>query len=795
MKSRGQAKVAEKSSSDTRLADLDTQAGQQELRLQKISPDSYKAWKWIQANQSQFEHKVYGPPVVECGLRDSRYANVVESLFQANDFKAFTAQCTNDFYKLQRLLTREMELTDVSFRVVSSSALDQYHAPLSREELKECGMEGWALDYLKGPDVVVSMLCGERALHATAVTLKDISQDQFTFLQNSNVRSWVVNGTVFQAVRRREYGEAGNSTRTKAVRDARIWTDRPVDSAAKERMQDQNRELDREIDAIKEELQALAESKRQLSAEHRTLGEELEMLRADKEDKQRAMTIFRGLPTKLAQEEEKLAGVDRHMGGVRERMEKILENRDKILVDKANVALDHAAAVVNCCETADALLDLEVQHLEAKSDFDTLKSRNEHINAMLEAKQAEEKAASEEATEGSARARELVTLVKELAAEAKSLAQRGDAAWDEYLLDFGRKSAEELEAEIESEKARLDLTHGGYGSTNVIQEFEDRQRRIDRLREGLEKFHEQQAEVMAAIEEIRSDWEPKLDALVERISNAFADSFARIGCAGQVAVYKASSSFDQDDERGFSTGGTYGVSGRDTGGDPTHSWSSAAMARQDEPANAGNRTNETLDFAHWALHILVKFRSNEPLSLLDSHRQSGGERAVSTIFYLMALQSLSQAPFRVVDEINQGMDPRNERMVHGRMVDVACGAGSQAGDGSQGPNAEDDAGGQYFLITPKLLSGLKYRRGMRVLNIVSGAMVPAPPSSGSAATDATVAPTDAVAGTSSSSSSATPHTIDFELWVRRAREINLALTKQKVRLSRGHGDIGSVLVG
>lgn len=61
---------------------------------------------------------------------------------------------------------------------------------------------------------------------------------------------------------------------------------------------------------------------------------------------------------------------------------------------------------------------------------------------------------------------------------------------------------------------------------------------------------------------------------------------------------------------------------------------------------------------------LTSFHSeSEPLSVLDSHRQSGGERAVSTIFYLMALQSLARAPFRLVDEINQGMDPRNERYV------------------------------------------------------------------------------------------------------------------------------------
>jgi chromosome segregation ATPase len=99
----------------------------------------------------------------------------------------------------------------------------------------------------------------------------------------------------------------------------------------------------------------------------------------------------------------------------------------------------------------------------------------------------------------------------------------------------------------------------------------------------------------------------------------------------------------------------------------------------------------------------------EPMSIIDNHRQSGGERAVSTIFYLMALQSLARSPFRVVDEINQGMDQRNERIVHGRMVDIACN-----GDTSQ-----------YFLVTPKLLNGLKYHPKMVVHCIYSSETMPA----------------------------------------------------------------------
>lgn len=36
-------------------------------------------------------------------------------------------------------------------------------------------------------------------------------------------------------------------------------------------------------------------------------------------------------------------------------------------------------------------------------------------------------------------------------------------------------------------------------------------------------------------------------------------------------------------------------------------------------------------------------------------RQSGGERSVSTMLYLVALTGVTVTPFRVVDEINQGM--------------------------------------------------------------------------------------------------------------------------------------------
>ena len=41
--------------------------------------------------------------------------------------------------------------------------------------------------------------------------------------------------------------------------------------------------------------------------------------------------------------------------------------------------------------------------------------------------------------------------------------------------------------------------------------------------------------------------------------------------------------------------------------------------------------------------------------MLTGLRQSGGEKSVSTMLYLVALTGVTVTPFRVVDEINQGM--------------------------------------------------------------------------------------------------------------------------------------------
>ena len=61
------------------------------------------------------------------------------------------------------------------------------------------------------------------------------------------------------------------------------------------------------------------------------------------------------------------------------------------------------------------------------------------------------------------------------------------------------------------------------------------------------------------------------------------------------------------------------------------------------------------DFKHYGLEICVNFAGSKgELKRLSGAVQSGGEKSVSTALFMMALQELTQVPFRCVDEINQG---------------------------------------------------------------------------------------------------------------------------------------------
>lgn len=177
---------------------------------------------------------------------------------------------------------------------------------------------------------------------------------------------------------------------------------------------------------------------------------------------------------------------------------------------------------------------------------------------------------------------------------------------------------------------------------SLYMQYENRRKLIMELKESLISHRDRRSKVCGEMETLRDQWLPAVQAMVTEVNGNFQRFMALIDVVGEVELI----------------------------------------------SNAENA------FSEFGIGIRVKYRDNGPFLILDRYHHSGGERAVAIATYTLALQKISQVPFRCVDEINQGMDPDNERKVFNMLVDEAAQPGRA----------------QYFFVSPKYQPDVKANR-------------------------------------------------------------------------------------
>ncbi|KJE96048.1 hypothetical protein CAOG_06422 [Capsaspora owczarzaki ATCC 30864] len=207
---------------------------------------------------------------------------------------------------------------------------------------------------------------------------------------------------------------------------------------------------------------------------------------------------------------------------------------------------------------------------------------------------------------------------------------------------------EELDALLHHYQALVDSNLSN--DPGVVEQYKQRSDRILDLQQKVDKLRADVQDFEKNENKLKDDWLTPLQEKVQKINVAFGNGFQLLGYSGEVTL----------------------------------------------------RTDA--DYSKYAIEISVKFRQSESLMRLTANHQSGGERTVSTMIYLLSLQQLTKCPFRIVDEINQGMDPTNERRIFRQVV-----------HGASAPNTA-----QCFYVTPKLLPNLDYNEKVQVLCVYNG---------------------------------------------------------------------------
>ncbi|KAM9213420.1 structural maintenance of chromosomes protein 5 [Leptosomus discolor] len=319
----------------------------------------------------------------------------------------------------------------------------------------------------------------------------------------------------------------------------------------------------------------------------------------------------------------------------------------EINIQKARLVTELMHLIKNCISLNILKADLVLQSTTVTAEKNRVESEYKAADVQL-------RATEQAFHELDNRKRVLAENCKELLKKARQVCKLSSDQYlpKEFQTAFQALPAtlEEIDAFLKEEKTRASCFTGLNAS--VVEEYNKQTQEIEQLTEYLEEKKNELDKYKQNISQVKEKWLTPLKKLIEQISEKFSNFFSSMQCVGEVDLHVESEE----------------------------------------------------EYDKYGIRIRVKFHSSSQLHELTPYHQSGGEKSVSTMLYLMALQELNRCPFRVVDEINQGMDPVNERRVFEIVVKTAC----------------KESTSQYFLITPKLLQNLTYNEKMTVLFVYNG---------------------------------------------------------------------------
>lgn len=604
------------------------------------------AYQWLQANKAKFRGTVLGPIAMEIEVRDPVHAAMLEQHVPPQWWAHFVVEHPED----QDLLRAELE-KHCNYRANVSCYRKNPAEPL----LHPCGK---AADFVRfgvtatldltfqAPNLVKHVLNDNFYLSSTFVLASDDADWQNLFKACPRAQTvWTPTNKV--SSRTSAYNPDNVLTQFTPLRPATLFQrasrDAPSTGGSGDERQQLEDELARHVAAdaeAKTKMAGLQPQLQEVKNRRQKVVAEKESLNKQKVD---ALKRKKELMTKLAAKKAELARAEKQVDPLTKRP--TLERELAAMLDKAVTAANQLV------DTFDRAVEARIEHAAAEL---ALREANDQVDRITAAHQAHVTNLERIEKLLQSYRRELEGLKnKKSQLEAAAKAATGWPIPDDLnrrLEALPNATARELQemAEAKAEEAQGVVISDPGAMARYTQRVKD----IARSEQELAYAQDNRDLQRATLEELKGRWLPEIRRIVEVVNASFSAAFPSVGVAGEVVLHEA-----PDD-----------------------------------------------DFANYAIEIKVKFREGEALATLDPHRQSGGERSVSTILYLVALQGVAAAPFRVVDEINQGMDAANERKVFKQLVDAATAEGTP----------------QCFLLTPKLLPDLPFASEVRTLLIMNG---------------------------------------------------------------------------
>lgn len=627
----------------------------QSENLQRSRPaqETKKAVHLLRTELKDLRNEIFQPPILTISTAQPRYSDYLENLVPFQTSLSITAiskaaydKCSPEFIEKRNV--------NPSFRYLSNRPMQ---GGMSQEQLQQLGFDGYLKDFIQGPQPVVQMLCEIAFIHDVPVAIDPLNDRQIeTLRQPYNGKllfKKFFSGDTLYTLSQSQYGSRQITMRSSQVKRAVLYTDGGVSESMKRNYQEQIKNASNLIEKSEEQIRSIRDQIDQITEQRNGLKVDFNDYRKLESELKSKKAERTGCIARIESLENRRAALEEKSG--RDYSNEIIKNKQrmgKFSMLRMNLLCSVAKHQVAINALARDIISAEILKLEADNRHKSLRKLFESFTEQKRTLERQYKEARERIQKAK-NSPERIALKEEVSNYDQDTRLRLTELINQYR-DEQVFSEEGVHGILDSLRAELKLL--GSGSKSSVASLERLTARLAELDRDIPEYTGQVAKYTSEMTKIHDDWEPKLMDKVRKISSKFSHIFPTVGSAGEIRVAKA--------ER----------------------------------------------FSDWRMEIMVKFRDESDLQPLDSQTQSGGERAVSTVYYMISMQELTSSPFRVVDEINQGMDARNERIVHKHMVEVAC----------------QEHTSQYFLITPKLLTNLHYADNMRVHCIMAGPWTPDP---------------------------------------------------------------------
>uniref|UniRef100_G1P9Y5 Structural maintenance of chromosomes protein 5 n=4 Tax=Myotis lucifugus TaxID=59463 RepID=G1P9Y5_MYOLU len=641
----------EKKSVNDQIVQFDNLMNQKEDKLRQRYRDTYDAVLWLRNNRDKFKQRVYEPIMLTINMKDNKNAKYVENHIPPNDLRAFVFESQEDMEVFLKEVRDNKKLRVNAVIAPRSSYADR--APSrSLNELKQYGFFSYLRELFDAPAPVMSYLCSQYHIHEVPVGTERTRERIERVIQETRLKQMYTAEEKY-VVKTSFYSNKVISSNT-SLKVAQFLTV-TVDLEQRRHLEEHLKEINRKLQAVESGLIALREKNKHLEHKDNELRQRKKELLERKNKK-------RQLEQKISSKLGSLKLMEQDTCNLEEEERKANTKIKEINVQKAKLVTELTNLIKICTSLHIQKVDLILQNTTVISEKNKLESDYMAASSQLRVKE-------QHFIELDENRQRLLQKCKELMRRARQVCNLGaeQTVPQEYQTQVpnipnGHNSSppmafqdlpntlDEIDALLTEERSRASCFTGL--NPTVVEEYTKREEEIEQLTEELKIKKVELDKYRESISQVKERWLNPLKELVEKINEKFSNFFSSMQCAGEVDLHIE---------------------------------------------------NEE-DYDKYGIRIRVKFRSSTQLHELTPHHQSGGERSVSTMLYLMALQELNRCPFRVVDEINQGMDPINERRVFEMVVNTACKENTS----------------QYFFITPKLLQNLPYSEKMTVLFVYNG---------------------------------------------------------------------------